>query len=128
MLRTILAWAALTLLAGGPLRAAQARQPSSPASAPGQRFSADLNKYCVTCHNERQKTAGLMLDRMDLGNVPAGAEVWEKVIRKLRGNAMPPPGLPRPDNTFYSAFPTYLATAIDRAAAAKPNPGRPAVH
>ena len=65
---------------------------------------------------------------MDVGNPPVSAEVWEKVIQKLRGNAMPPPKLPRPDPSFYKDFPAYLETAIDRAAFAKPNPGRPAVH
>jgi hypothetical protein len=69
-----------------------------------------------------------MLDKIDLQNVPASAEVWEKVIRKLRGNAMPPPGLPHPDKAFYEAFPAYLDTAIDRAALAKLNPGRPTIH
>ena len=87
-----------------------------------------MNKYCITCHNEKLKTAGLLLDKLDVENVPAGAETWEKVIRKLRGSAMPPPGLPRPDQAFYNDFPAYLETAIDRAAFAKPNPGRPAVH
>ena len=39
---------------------------------------------------------------------------------------MPPAGLPRPDKSFYDSFPRYLETAIDTAAAAKLNPGRPA--
>ena len=41
-------------------------------------YRAVLDRYCVTCHNQRLKTAGLTLDNMDLGNVPAQAEVWEK--------------------------------------------------
>ena len=55
-----------------------------------------LDKYCVTCHNQRLKTGGLVLDTMDIGKVPAQAEVWEKVIRKVAighhascGNAAP---------------------------------------
>jgi cytochrome c551/c552 len=56
-----------------------------------------LDKYCVTCHNQRLKTGGLTLDNIDLSKVPAQAEVWEKVIGKLRSGTMPPAGLPRPD-------------------------------
>jgi hypothetical protein len=89
---------------------------------------AVLNRYCVTCHNEKLKTGGLMLDKADLENVPAGAEVWEKVIRKLRTNAMPPAGMPRPDRATYDSLATYLETSIDRAASARPNPGTPTIH
>ena len=49
-----------------------------------------LDKYCVTCHNQQAKIAGLMLDRADISDIPANPEVWEKVIRKLRSGAMPP--------------------------------------
>src|SRR6476661_8872793 len=68
---------------------------STSASAP---YRALLDQYCVTCHNERAKTAGLMLDKMDVDLVGEGAETWEKVIRKLRGGMMPPQGRPRPSN------------------------------
>ena len=81
---------------------------------------------CVTCHNEKLKTADLLLDKMDVEKVPEGAPVWEKVIRKLRTGAMPPAGMPRPEPATYDSFATYLETELDRAAAAKPNPGRPA--
>ena len=87
-----------------------------------------LNTYCVGCHNDRLKTAGLTLDKADLTNVPQGAEVWEKVIRKLRSGAMPPVGLPRPDAATAAAFVSSLETTLDRAAATQPNPGRPALH
>ena len=62
-------------------------------------------------------------------NVPADAERWEKVIRKLRAKSMPPPGLPRPDAATYDALAGYLETELDRAAAAKPNAGKlPLLH
>ena len=85
-------------------RRPQLKQSSSPAATPAAQYRAVLNRYCVTCHNEKLKTAGLMLDKVDVANAAAGAEVWEKVIRKLRGNAMPPPGLPRPDKPFYDSI------------------------
>ena len=75
------------------LRPHPARHLSSSAQSP----RALVTRYCVTCHNERVKTAGLMLDKMDLDRVPEGAETWEKVVRKLRGGMMPPLGTPRPD-------------------------------
>ena len=123
MLRTIVALLAIGLASGGWLQAAR-QEPSNPSPASQQR--ALLNRYCVTCHNERLKTAGLLLDKMDVEQVSAAAEVWEKVVRKLRTEAMPPAGVPRPDKAGYDSFATYLETALDRAAAAKPNPGRPA--
>src|SRR5262249_26312813 len=81
-------------------------------------------KYCVTCHNERLKTARLALDAVDAERPADHPEVWEKVIRKLRTGAMPPPGAPRPDQAAYASLASWLETEIDRAATAKPNPGR----
>ena len=56
-----------------------------------------MNQYCITCHSEKLKTAGLVLENRDYSHVPEDAEVWEKVVRKLRAGEMPPVGLPRPD-------------------------------
>ncbi len=127
--KTIFCWIAIALVAASYLPAAN-QQPSSPAAPSATQFRAVLNRYCVTCHNEKLKTAGLMLDKLDVENISVGAEVWEKwekVIRKLRAGQMPPAGLPRPDQATYDSFATYLETEIDRAAAAKPNPGRPVI-
>jgi mono/diheme cytochrome c family protein len=87
-----------------------------------------LNQYCVTCHNEKLKTAGLLLDKADPTNVSLDAETWEKVVRKLRAGAMPPQGLPRPDHATLDRFVETLETSLDRAAAERPNPGRAPVH
>jgi mono/diheme cytochrome c family protein len=114
--------------------AGTATQPAPSTSAHGPSPSntttgrALLDQYCVGCHNERTKTAGLLLDKADLGNIPAGAPVWEKVIGKLRSGAMPPAGRPRPDSATVGAFVSSLETELDRAAAMSPNPGRPAIH
>src|SRR6266446_8048772 len=126
MLRTIMA--IVIVLAGGSRLQAAWQEASSPNSSPASAHRALVNRYCVTCHNEKLKTAGLMLDKIDIENVSAGAEVWEKVIRKLRTYAMPPAGMPRPDKAAYESFASYLETSLDSAAAAKPNPGRPAIH
>ena len=97
-----------------------------PASAAGSK--AILDKYCVGCHNQKLRTANLILEGPDLTKIPEHGEVWEKVILKLRLGMMPPQGLPRPDEATRHDLIQFLETALDRAAAANPNPGRPLVH
>ena len=104
---------------------AQVNRPQSVAAVP---LRAVLDRYCVTCHNERQKAGALMLDTMDVGHIGDAAEVWERVARKLRTQEMPPPGLPRPDRATYEASASWLETALDDSAAVRPNPGRVVVH
>jgi cytochrome c5 len=104
-----------------PLQAAPARQLAVTHQAISPRPVID--KYCVTCHNQKLKTAGLMLDTADMQNVTRDGALWEKVIRKLRSGNMPPVGSPRPDQASYDAVATYLENELDRAAAADPNPG-----
>jgi hypothetical protein len=87
-----------------------------------------VDKYCVTCHSDKLKTGGLSLQSADLTNIPAGAETWEKVIHKLSLGAMPPQGMPRPDQTSVNSLVSWLETSIDRAAATNPNPGRATLH
>src|SRR5262249_37391177 len=109
----------LVLLSGAQTAAPQ--NSSSPnATAP----RAIFDKYCVTCHNQKLRTAGLALDALDVANPSANAEVWERVIVKLRAGSMPPQGNPRPDSETYRAVATWLENEIDRAWVAKPYPGR----
>jgi mono/diheme cytochrome c family protein len=84
-----------------------------------------FDKYCITCHNQRLKTAGLTLDTTDLAHVGDSPDVWEKVVRKLRTGAMPPPGRPRPDKALSTGTVSWLEGELDRAALEHPNPGRP---
>jgi hypothetical protein len=98
----------------------------SPASTEKPR--ALLDKYCVTCHNDRARTANLSLQGLDLRRVADSAELWEKVVRKLRAGVMPPPDLPRPSLEEYEGLRAWLEDEIDRAAAAKPNPGSVVLH
>ena len=99
--------------------------PATPAAAAPR---AMLDKYCVTCHNQRVKTAGLMLDTLDLARVGERPDVWEKVVRKIRTGAMPPSKLPRPDKAVALGVASYLETELDREAFEHPNPGRPTLH
>ena len=98
------------------------RAAEPPASDPAAR--ALLDRYCVTCHNDSLRVAGLALDTVDVTRVGGHAETWEKVVGKLRAGMMPPAGRPRPDPETYAGLASYLETELDRAAAANPDPGR----
>ena len=106
---------------------AAAQAPAAQSSAP-LAPRALLDTYCVTCHNQRTKTAGLMFDTMDLAKLPEHGDVWEKTVRKLRGGMMPPPGVRRPDQASVDSMVSWLERSLDEAAAAHPNPGRVALH
>ena len=114
--------------ASGPARAAGPQQASAATPSPDAAVHAALlDQYCITCHNQRLSDRGTVpieLETADLGDVPGEAALWEKVIRKLRTGSMPPAGRPRPDQAAAGAFASWLEAAIDRAAAAHPNPGR----
>src|SRR5687767_7121765 len=102
-------------------------QPSAPArtapgAAPHEQTVAD---YCAGCHNNRLRTGGLSLEGADLTAVSSHPELWEKVIRKVRLGVMPPQGARRPAPAVLDALATSLEDALDAAAAARPNPGRP---
>ena len=110
-------------LPSAPMRAAQTNAVNVDAPA-ASRQRALLDQYCVACHNQRLKSGNLALDTPDVAKAGTEPEVWERVIRKLRLNAMPPPGRPRPDAAATEALVSYLKTEIDQAAASHPNPGR----
>src|ERR1035441_10534929 len=108
------------MASGGALAQSPATTKNQPAgSLLSQR--AVLDKYCVTCHNQKLKTAGLMLDKLDLASVGEHAEQWEKVVRKLRAGMMPPAGLPRPSSASYEALTLALENELDRTAAGNPH-------
>ncbi len=109
------------LIIGAVCFTAAAFQPAPPPTP----ARALVTKYCVSCHNQKLKTANLMLDQADSVHVANSAETWEKVIVKLRSRSMPPPGLPRPDNATYNSTAGWLESEIDHAAATHANPGRP---
>ncbi len=130
-------WLGLVLAAGGAGQAwAQAPEAAlareaTPAAEAASSPRALLDRYCVACHNDRARQAGLTLQSIDterVGHVAGEVEAWEKVVRKLRGQAMPPPGRPRPAAEAYDGAASVLEAALDAAAATDPNPGRPPIH
>jgi hypothetical protein len=87
-----------------------------------------VQKYCVSCHSDRLKTSGLTLQGLDPAQAGQHAELWEKVVRKMRGGMMPPQGMPRPDASSLDSFVSALEQTLDRQALASPNPGHKPVH
>src|ERR1017187_9043868 len=81
-----------------------------------------LDQYCAVCHNQKNATAGIALNGIDVANAGGNAAVLEKVLRKIRTGEMPPAGMPRPAAPTAASFTKSLEDALDRAAAANPNP------
>ena len=95
-------------------------------AASADHYGAVVERYCITCHNDRLRTANLTLDQADLRQVAAAAELWERVLQKLQAREMPPAGRPRPDAATYAEFAGWLAENLDAAASEQVNPGRSA--
>ena len=87
-----------------------------------------VKQYCIFCHSQTLKTAGVVLEGLDFSQIGANAPVLERVLRKVRTGEMPPAGMPRPNAALAATFTNWLADALDREASAHPNPGRPPVH
>ena len=83
-----------------------------------------MNRYCTSCHSTRMRAGDLVLAGVDVAAVADNAELWEKVVRKLRNGLMPPAGSPRPDEATYQRFLAKLQDDLDAAAERRPNPGR----
>ena len=87
-------------------------------------LEAMVNRYCVTCHNDKLKTAGLSLD----GIKSFQPELFEKVLHKLLSREMPPAGMSAPDAVTRATTVHWLETELDKAAAEHPHPGDPGIH
>src|SRR6266478_5312402 len=99
------------------------RSQPTPAALPIESQKALINEFCMGCHNDKLKSGGMTLAVLDFAHVDQNAELAEKIVHKLRAGMMPPPGAKRPDTETVKAFVASLETAIDKAAAAHPNPG-----
>ena len=109
------------VLAGAGIAGARAPQaPSAGPSSPPAAHGELLQRYCLSCHNDRTRAANLSLEAHDLAAVGDNPELWEKVVRKLRAGMMPPPGARRPPEADYAAFRDWLEAEIDRSAPLKP--------
>ena len=115
---------AVFALAGAVVSAPVTLAQPAPAAGTTANQRALLDQYCVTCHNERLEVGGLSLQNLDIGDVADHADVWEKVVQKLRAGSMPPRPRPRPDTDAYNGFRSWLEAQLDAAAEAAPNAGR----
>ena len=118
-------WSASILSAQSPQSAASNQDSLQ---KPENSYGNLLKRYCIACHSERLKTAGMVLENQKLDRLGEDPVRWEKVLRKLRSNEMPPAQMPQPSTSDRNAFAGYLETGLDRAAALHPNPGRPTAH
>jgi hypothetical protein len=89
---------------------------------------AMIDQYCVMCHSDALKTAGVVLEGVPVSHVGDNTALWEKVLRKFGTGQMPPPGLPRPDAETSAGFTSWLEGQLNANAVAHPNPGAPAIH
>src|ERR1700722_13410316 len=120
-LAAIVVAAAVQMQAAGP-----AQQPTVAPAVPAAP-QATLQRYCLTCHNQNLKERGtvpIAFDKLNVSNAGADAEVWERVVRKVRTGLMPPAGRPRPDAATGDAFVSSIEGQLDAAALDHPNPGR----
>jgi len=121
---SLLALAALAACTG----AAFGQSPSRALAAGTPAPKALVDRYCIACHSQKAKIAGVALEGLDWANIGANASVLERVLRKVRSSEMPPAGMPHPEQSTADTFTKWLEDSLDRAAAANPNPGRPAIH
>src|SRR5579863_1482967 len=89
---------------------------------------AVTDHYCVVCHSQKGKMAGVVLEGIDFNSVAANAELLERVARKVRTGEMPPAGMPRPDASTAHTLVAFIQDSLDRNAALHPDPGRAVIH
>lgn len=113
---------ASSTVAGNPALAATAPTANHPNTAVAPQALVD--QYCVVCHSQALSTGGLVLEQLAVADASAHADLWERVLRKLRANAMPPTGMPRPDAASMEGLVAFLEQNLDNQAVAAPNAGR----
>ena len=122
-------WVAALAFVWGDTEQLNAQPPQAPAAATtASPDSTFLTQYCIGCHNQRAKVAGLALDTLDLSKMGADAETWEKVVKKIRTGMMPPSGARRPERTALDGFAANLEERLDKAADPNAALVTPALH
>jgi hypothetical protein len=109
---------------------AQQSRPAVPGPETVSAQKAIVSQYCITCHSDRAKAAGvdsarkINFDALDIAHVEKDPATWELIVRKLRAGMMPPANARRPDPVAYKGFITWLENELDRTASAyAPPPG-----
>jgi hypothetical protein len=78
-------------------------------------FNPLFETYCIACHNQNHKSAGLALDNMNTANVSENTAVWEKIVGRLKARRDPPMGMRRPDDAAYQSAILTAELALDHA-------------
>jgi mono/diheme cytochrome c family protein len=91
----------------------QAPAPSK-AADPAAAHLATVKQYCVGCHSDRAKTAGVTFEGMTAASIAQNPELYEKAVRKLRGRVMPPPNSKQPEGKAVDSLITWLETSLDK--------------
>src|SRR5215467_7736236 len=100
--------------------AGQQGQAAAPSADSVAAQKAIVSQYCMTCHSDKAKSAGMDsarkidFDQLDIAHVGKNAETWELIVRKLRAGMMPPSGMKRPDPATYKGLITWLENELDK--------------
>ncbi len=137
------AWFGWAFFKAAPLLVAQSRNgtaapvrpvaaaPANTNTAEAAKSRAFVDKYCVSCHNQRTSfppDGPVRFEAAGFDDLLGHAETWERVLRKLSVRAMPPQGSPHPTEAEYAGFTGWLAASLDRAWEGHSTPGRYVVH
>ncbi len=87
------------------------------AQHPESRWST-IQTYCFGCHNKFVAAGNLFLDQLGAESVAEHPEIFEKVVRKLRGRQMPPPGILQPSQQEVDALVGWLESTLDESSKA----------
>jgi hypothetical protein len=99
-----------------------------PAEAVAEHWDV-FQRYCTDCHNDAERAGSLSFENTRPEDVAAHPEIYEKVVRKLRSNLMPPPAEPRPEAVAEREFVVALERYLDATAAQRgPEPGNVGLH
>jgi mono/diheme cytochrome c family protein len=119
-------YGSFTVMSAAPPQRPAAAPP--PAAVDGQKQIAVIEQYCIGCHNDRAKVAGVSFEHVTPQSIGERAELFEKAVRKLRGRVMPPPGARQPDGAAVDSLVGYLETTLDHAAGPEHIPNRVVLH
>src|SRR5262245_55312845 len=110
MKRLTLIVLALAFVTAHPSAQTQSSAPAIDRSSPVRSM---LDTYCVGCHSATGRAGGIAFAGIQIDDIGANAEIWEKAVRKLRGRQMPPPGSRQPSQTDVDSFVHVLETSLD---------------
>jgi len=127
--------AGVALVLGIVVRGAGAADAAAAAAAPPATVSSEASRHwqvieqrCGNCHNSTDWAGSLAFDTLSADDIGADAEVWEKVVRRLRGHLMPPPGEAQIDARQQEAIVQWLEGRLDAAGAQRADPGYVGLH